>query len=114
MRFFLLLVLSLAIFGFSAAQGYTPIQWDPNSQQLVSILNYGIAQATLAANSNGQLAGEWYWTDVTSVETEVTSTRTNYSFVVDIANYSRDTATIMVIVSVASDGTESLKNYAIM
>ena len=114
MRFFLLLVLSLAIFSFSDAQGYSQTQFDPNNQLLVGILNYGIAQATFAANANGQLAGQWYWTDVLSLETEEVSGTNNYAFTVDIANYSGDTATIMVLVSVAPGGTESLKNYAIM
>ena len=116
MRFFVLLAISLAIFGLSAAQGYTPIQWNSNNVHLVSFLNYGIAQATTAAQLNGQLPGQWYWTDVTSLESQFNSGSgtTDYAFIVDIANFDRDTATIMVIVTVASDGTESLKNYAIM
>lgn len=116
MKFFLLLVLSFAIFGFSAAQvyGYSPIQFDPNNNILVGYLNYGIAQATEAAQSNGQLAGDWYWTYVLDLETKFVSGINYYAFSVDIANLGRDTATIMVVVTVAADGTESLKSYAIM
>ncbi len=69
MKFFIALILALAIFSFSNAQstpgGYTPIKFSPNNKQLVAILNFGVNQAVprlflqvkfLKVNGNGLMS----------------------------------------------------------
>ena len=118
MKFFILLVLSLATFGFSHAQstpgGYTHIKWNPANQQLVDILDYGVDQAVPKAIAAGQISeGNWAWTNVISVQNQVVAGM-NFDFIVDIADGSGDTARINVIVFVAPGGTTmSLSNWAI-
>ena len=118
MRLLILLVLYLANFGFSAAQGapgtWTPVQWDPHNDQLVGILDYAVGQATFAAMGAGQLSPDyWQWTNVISVQTQVNS-GTNYEFNVDIATDNGDTAKLMVIVLISEDETnETLESYTV-
>ena len=118
MKFLILLVLSLAIFGFSNAQstpgGYTPIKWNPNNSQLVAILDYGVDQAVPEAIAAGQISeGEWAWTNVISVQNQVVAGM-NFDFIVDIADGNGDTARLNVIVFVAPGGKNmSLSNWAI-
>ena len=118
MKFFALLVLSFAIFGFSSAQstpgGYTPIKWNPANQQLVDILDYGVDQAVPKAIAAGQISkGDWAWTNVISVQNQVVAGM-NFDFIVDIADGNGDTARLNIIVFVAPGGTTmSLSNWAI-
>jgi len=118
MKFFIALVLALAVCGFATAQGtpggYTPIKFNPNNQHLVAILNYGVAQAVPQAISAGQISeGEWNWTTVVSAQNQVVAGM-NYDFVVDIEDGSGDTARLNVVVFVAPGGkTMSLSNWAI-
>jgi len=116
MKFFVL-VLSLAILDLSSAQGYTPIQWDPSNQQLVDVLNYGVNTAVPDAIAEGQIPdGQWDWTNVMGVEVEVVDEEggSNFEFTVEIENDIGDTAKLVVIVFLASDGTtDKLSNYAI-
>jgi len=121
MKFFVLLVLSLAIFGFSSAQGtsgtpggYNPITFSPSNSQLVTILDYGVDQAVPKAIAAGQISeGEWNWTNVISAQVQVVAGM-NYDFIVDIEDDSGDTARLNVIVFVAPGGkTMSLSNWAI-
>ena len=118
MKFLILLVLSLAIFGFSNAQsipgGYNPIKFNPNNKQLVAILDYGVNQVVPKAIAAGQISeGEWNWTNVVSAQKQVVA-GVNYDFIVDIEDGSGDTARLNVIVFVAPGGkTMSLSNWAI-
>jgi len=118
MKFLILLVLSLAAFGFSSAQsvpgGYTPIQFNPSNQQLVAILDYGVEQAVPKAIAAGQISdGEWNWTNVISAQVQVVAGM-NYDFIVDIEDNSGDAARLNVIVFVAPGGkTMSLSNWGI-
>ena len=118
MRFLVLVVLSLAIFSLSTAQGtpgnWTPVQWNPNNDNLVGILDYAVGQVTFAAMGVGQLSPDyWQWTNVISVQTQVAS-GTNYEFIVDIASSSGGTAKLTVIVLTSEDETsESLVNYTL-
>ncbi len=118
MKFLIALVLSLAIFGFSSAQGtpggYTPIQFDPSNQQMVNALNYGVSLAIPKAIAAGQISnGIWKYTNVISVQEQIVA-GTNYDFIVNIADDSGDTARLNVIVFVSLDGnTMTLSNWAI-
>jgi len=118
MKVLILLVLSLAIFSFSNAQGtpggYTPIKFNPNNKQLVTILDYGVEQAVPKAIAAGQISkGKWNWTNVLSVQNQVVAGM-NFDFIVDIADGNGDTARLNVIVFVAPGGkTMSLSNWAI-
>ncbi len=95
MKFFVLLVLSLAICNLFAAQetgetsslgAYQPIQWDPSNQELVDVMNWGLENAMLDASAAGELHdAEWHMSEVKSVESEVVN-GINYEFVVDIQN----------------------------
>lgn len=118
MKFFIALVLALAVCGFASAQqvgGYTPIPWNSNDQELVDFLNYGLQQAVPQAIAAGQLSeGEWNWTNVLSVQRQVT-TETNYDYIVDIEDESGDTARMNLIVSTSFDGSSiSLSNWAVL
>ncbi len=118
MKFFIALVLSLAIFGFSNAQsvpgGYTPIKWNPANQQLVDILDYGVAQAVPLAIAADEISeGNWEYTNVISVQNQVVAGM-NFDFIVDIADGSGHTARLNVIVFVAPGGNEmNLSSWAI-
>ena len=118
MKFFIALVLSLAILGFSSAQstpgGYSPIKFNPNNKQLVAILNFGVDQAVPQAIAAGQISnGIWSSTNVISAQNQVVSGM-NYDFIVDIADETGDTARLNVIVYVAPGGkTMSLSNWGI-
>ena len=118
MKVFILLVLSLALFGFSSAQstpgGFTSIKWNPNNKQLVTILDYGVKQAVPKAITAGQISkGKWNWTNVLSVQNQVVAGM-NFDFVVDIQDATGDTARLNVIVFVAPGGkTMSLSSWAI-
>jgi len=118
MKFFVLLVLSLALFSFSSAQstpgGYTPIKWNPNNKQLVAILNFGVDQAVPQAIAAGQISkGKWNWTNVLSVQNQVVA-GLNFDFIVEIADGNGNTARLNVIVFVAPGGKAmSLSSWAI-
>ncbi len=119
MKFFIALVLSLAIFSFSNAQstpgGYTPIKWNPSNQQLVDILDYGVAQAVPKAIAADEISeGNWEYTNVISVQNQVVAGM-NFDFIVDIADSTGDTARLNVIVFVAPGGgnTMNLSSWAI-
>jgi len=111
MRFFALLLLSLALFGFSNAQptpgdDWAPIQWSPANQELAEVLDYGIDTAVPDAIAEGELAdGEWNWKDVTSVGIQVIDEGTYFKYYVDIENESGDIAQFVMIVFLYSDGT---------
>jgi len=95
MKFFIVLVLSLAVCSFVTAQetgetfsvgAYQPIQWDPADQELADLMNWGLENAMLYASAAGQLHdSEWHPVEVKSVESEVVD-GINYDFVVDIQN----------------------------
>ena len=118
MKFFIALVLALAVCGFVTAQGtpggYTPIQWNPNNEELVSLLDYGLQEAIPDAIANGQIAkGEWSWIIVNSVEAQVV-VGMNYLFNVDITDGTGDVVTMDVTVFDGLDGTMSLVSYEIL
>ncbi len=117
MKFFIVLVISLALFGFSNAYSYTPIQWDPENEQLVDILNYGVNKAVSDAIAEEKIAdGQWNWINVIRVEVEMIDDEcgSNFEFIVEIENDIGDTANLAVIVFLSSDETnEKLANYAI-
>ena len=118
MKFFIALILALAVCGFASAQqqpgGYTPIQWNANNQTLVSFLDFGVQSALPEAIQAGQISqGNWDWTNVISVQTQVVDGM-NYDFIVDIEDGTGDTARLNVIVFVAPGGsTMSLSSYAV-
>jgi len=124
MKFFIALVLALAVCGFASAQqtgqsgGYIPIQWDANNQTLADILNFGVQSGASEAITAGQIANstEWYWTNVLSVQANVIDDGTFFDFVVDIEDISGDTARMDVIVfALAPDySAMSLANWAVL
>ena len=107
---FTILIFALAVLCFSAATakgmrglsqpgGYTPVKWNQNNQQLVDVLNFGVDQAVPQAIAAGQLAqGNWTWTKVNSVETQIV-TGTNYSFNVYISNGEGATSLLEFVVN---------------
>ena len=106
----IILIFALAVFclsataakgmrGLSQPGGYSPVKWNPNNQQLVDVLNFGVEQAVPQAIAAGQLAqGDWNWTKVNSVETQIV-TGTNYSFNVYISNGELATAMLSFVVN---------------
>ncbi len=117
MKFFIAFVLALAVCGFASAQGtpggYTPIQFDPNNQQMVNALNYGVSQAIPQAIAAGQISdGVWVNTGIISTQEQIVA-GINYDFIVNIGDQNGDTARLNVIVYVALDGTMTLSNWAI-
>ncbi len=117
MKFFIALVLALAVCGFTSAQqmgGYTPIQWDSNNQQLVDILDYGFEQAIPQAIASGEISeGEWNWTNVVSAQEQIVA-GINYDFIVDIEDENGNTTRMNLIIFVAPGGDSmSLSNWAI-
>ena len=121
MKFFIALVLSLAIFGFATAQqtqgtpgGYTPIQWNENNEELVNILDYGLQNAIPEAIAAGKLSkGNWTWIKVNSVEGQVV-VGMNYKFNVDIFDGNRDVAFIDFVVYDDLQGNMSLESWEIL
>ena len=122
MRSLILLVLSLAMFGFSNAlstpTGYTPIAWNPNNQVLLNILDYGVDQAIPKAIAAGKLPeGEWAWTTVLGAFYQVVGTGKYFNLVVDIEDGNGYVARLGVIVLVyptASGTAMKLSNWSIV
>ncbi len=117
MKFFVAFVLALAVCGFASAQGvaggYIPIQFDPNNQQMVNALNYGVSQAIPQAIASGQISdGVWVNAGIISTQEQIVA-GINYDFIVNIGDQNGDTARLNVIVYVALDGTMSLSDWAI-
>ncbi len=117
MKFFIAFVLALAVCGFTSAQGvaggYIPIQFDPNNQQMVNALNYGVSQAIPQAIASGQISdGVWANAGIISTQEQIVA-GINYDFIVNIGDQNGDTARLNVIVYVALDGTMTLSNWAI-
>ena len=105
------LALSLAVFGFSNAQavgGFLPIKFDPNNQQLVDTLNYGLEEAIQDQIGEGQISDDvWVLTEVVSVSQQVVAGM-NYDFVVDIGDQNGDEARLDFIVYDSLDGQKTL------
>ncbi len=122
MKFFIALVLALAVCGFASAQqsgSYTPIQWDANNQTLADILNFGVQSGVSEAITAGQITNnnEWFWTNVLSVQVQVIpNDGTFFDFIVDIEDINGDTARMEVIVfALAPDySAMSLANWAVL
>ncbi len=122
MKFFIALVLALAVCGFASAQqsgSYTPIQWDANNQTLADLLNFGVQSSVPQAIVSGQLADgtEWSWTNVLSVQVQVIpNDGTFFDFIVDIEDTNGDTARMEVIVFALSPdySSMSLDNWAVL
>ncbi len=89
MKFFLVIVLSLAVSTFVTAQDsddWTTIPWNPNDQTLVGALNGGLKDALpQAAHLLGP--GQWSLAQVTDVrERSEGDNGTDYDFDVNITN----------------------------
>ncbi len=118
MKFFIAIVLALAVCSFANAQqvgGWTSIPWSANDQELVDFLNSGLQLAVPEAIAAGQLSdGEWNWTNVLSVQDQVTTVM-SYDYIVDIDDGNGDTARMNFIVSIPFDGgVVTLVNYAVL
>ncbi len=121
MKFFILLVLSLALLDISNAiptpgDNWSPFPWNPASQELVDVLNYGVNAAVPDAIAEGELAdGQWKWTNVTNLEIQVLDEGTYFEYYVDIENTNGDIAHLVMIVFEYSDGTTmKLTTFEIM
>ena len=122
MKFFIAVVLALAVCGFASAQqtgGYTPIQWDANNQTLAEILNFGVQSGVSEAIFAKQIPDnqEWFWTNVLSVQVKVVpDDGTWFDFIVDIEDINGDTARMEVIVfALPPDySAMSLANWAVL
>ena len=118
MKFFIAIVLALAVCGFASAQqqpgDYTPIQWNANNQTLVSFLDFGVQSAVPQAIAAGRISqSDWAWTNVISVQTQVVDGM-NYDFIVDIEDGTGDTARMDVMIYVTPDGSAMLlTSYAV-
>ena len=101
----LALPLLLAILNFASAYdeetivgGYTPLEWNGEDQELTDLLNWGVQEAVWEAIESGELeAGEWHWTEVNSVSSQVVA-ETNYDFDVDITNGEGQTVDLDLII----------------
>ncbi len=107
MKIFLLFVLSVMIFGLTVAQqNYTSIQWDPNNQQLVNILNTGLKEA---ASGNGDLV--WNRTSVSRIETMSSGGATDYYFIVLLDVSDEGDILLDLFLNVDNSGKITLMEY---
>ena len=71
MKFFIALVLALAVCGFVSTQGtsggYTPIQYSAKNSTLLNMYNYGCEIAQIDAITQGQSSGDWVFIQVNSL-----------------------------------------------
>jgi len=122
MKFFIVLILSLAVFSFANTQGigsivggnYFSVKWDPNGP-LAYLLNYGLQMSVPHAIVAGKLAnGDWNWISVNSVKAQMLNGM-NYDFNVEIRDGNGDTANFDVVVHEGTDGrTLSLSSWQVL
>ena len=122
MKFFIALVLSLAVFSFANAQGigtiiggnYFPVKWDPDGSY-VYLLNYGLQMSIPHAVAAGKLAnGKWNWININGVQAQALDGM-NYDFNVEIQDETGDTANFDVVVHEGTDGrTLSLLSWQVL
>lgn len=122
MKFFIALIISLAVSSFAIAQktqgtpgGYTPIQWNESNEELVDLLDYGMKNAIPAAIAAKKLTqAPWVWVKVNSVEAQVVAGGMNYKFNVDIFDGNHDVSFIDFVIYDDSQGNMTLESWAIL
>ncbi len=105
-----LLALLLTVFSFAVAHGdephddepivggYTPLDWNGEDQELTDLLKWGVQEAIWEAIESGELEdGEWHWTEVNSVSSQVVA-GPNYDFDVDITNGEGQTVDLDLVI----------------
>ena len=100
-----ILALILALSHYATAQetdpivgGYTPLVWNGEDEELTDLLDWGVQEAVWEAIEAGELEdGEWSWTEVNSVSSQVVA-GTNYDFDVDITNADGQTVGLDVVI----------------
>lgn len=128
MKFFIILVLALAVCGFATAQvnvgvqdvpdledgGLLPVQWDPNDEKLVGVLEFSLQGVIPAAISAGQIpSGNWAWTKVNSVEASSIH-EMKYQFNVDISDGAGDIVDLVISVEMSPLGKVKFLNYSVL
>ena len=120
MKFLVALVLAL-VCGFTTGQqtqgtagDFTPIPWDPNNEELVSLMNFGLQDAIPNAIAAGQiLEGYWTWTQVNNVEVQVVAGM-NYQFSVEISDGAGDIAILTYVVYEDLLGNMSFVSWTVL
>ncbi len=102
MKFFIAVILCLAVCGYVSAQsapgGFTPIQYSARNQTLLSLYNYGCEIAQIDAISQGQSSGGWVFITVNSLGVQQVANGNNYQFNVAIVNGIKGSATLIFVV----------------
>ena len=125
MKFFIVLFIALAVCDFATAQSNMviqnvgvqdlplfPIQWDPNDQQLVGLLDSSLQHIIPAAISAGKIsAGNWTLSKVNSVG-EMNDTE--YQFNVEISDGNGNTANLIVEVVLGPGEKVKFANYSVL
>ena len=101
--------------GRSLAGGSQTIPYDPNNQELVAILDFGLQEAIADAIGDGRLAeGNWSLDTVTNLQTQVVSGM-NYDFNVLIGNGEGQTAGLDFVVYVVPwENSKTLISYQVL
>ncbi len=103
MKFFIALVLALAVCGFASAQStpgdWTPIQYDPHNATLTNLYQMGREFAQVQAILSGEDPnGDWIYFQVNSLQVQVANGM-NYQFNVAIFQGLRGPATLIFIIN---------------
>ncbi len=122
MKFFIALVLSLAICGFVISQqtpttagDWVTIEYNNNNDELRRSLFFGVDESVSMAITAGQIAdGVWNCTQVNSLKAQVVA-GINYNFDVNLEDGTGDTAHMEFIVFDGLDGsTMELVSYQVL
>jgi len=95
--------------------GYQEIEYDPNNQQLVDTMNFGLQAAISQQYAHGILDTlNWDFGVVNSVQSQVVN-GINYDFNVDISDAEEDIAVLDFVVNVAPDNkTKTLVSSSVV
>jgi len=103
MKFFIALVLALAVCSFASAQGFDggwlPIQYDPHNETLANYYIFGCEMSQVRAIQSGEDPnGDWVFIDVISLQ-YIISDGNNYRFNVAITEGTQGNATLTFVVN---------------
>jgi len=122
MKFFVALVLSLAVCGFMVSQqtpgtvgGWIPIQYNPDNKELRDLLYFGVQESVTDAIAAGQLSnGIWNCTNVNSLKAQLVAGM-NYNFNVNLQDQNGDTAVMdFVVFDLLGEGTMALDSWEVL
>ncbi len=114
MKFFIVLILTLAVCGFVSAQdspdnpgAWTPIQYNANNQTLSNLFDFGYEQAGLEAN------GDWILIQVNFLmfRESAGSTEMEYMFNCEVMDDHEGVCNVLFMVNVNSNGHMDLAGW---